>query len=183
MKIFNYFTSQVLAICLLLLLIGGCSNDYMLDLQDNYYLCKLDNSDHSIIKRGYVFYNYGKKDIDLETCLKHNHKENCYGLASDTIIEPNIEELGVTDDFIFGRRKEISPSTLDKSFLETLVPLQQEGYFIINKKLVSVETGLTENQFFQQLKKLGIDHDLVKAINDRKNTFVALPQMILNKMR
>ncbi|MCP3932831.1 MAG: hypothetical protein GY705_27475 [Bacteroidetes bacterium] len=178
MKLFKI----ILLTCSCPFLLMGCSNDYKLDLGKGYYLIKLSSTEHAILKEDHTFYNYGNKGVNITECLERQfHKENCYGLSSERIVESNIEEFGMSPKYIFGKRKGSNRSDLDEDFFNSLVPLQPDGYFIIDKGQILVELGLTKKEIGQRLSELKVKPDLIKPINDGKNRRKAFPQMILSK--
>lgn len=181
MKLYSINISKIF-LFLFLSLLTGCG-DYSLNLDDGYVLFRTNADNRYILKEGYKFFNYSKKGINLEECLAKNptSRQNCYAFShgSNTIIESNVVELAIVDKFIFGMRIEPDHSDIPDEILHEIVPLQEYGYFIVNKNDLTVQTGLSKEDFFVKLKDLNIGPVNLEKINDGVNFWKALPEMLI----
>jgi len=175
MKAINFLSTNAIIVTLLSIL-TGCSGDYTLNLGKGYYLFRTNSQNHYILKKGYTFYNYAKKEVNFEECLKQNPftRSNCYALSSSYLIESNISQLGVTDNYIYGLRVKSDDDDIPQELREKVVPLQSIGYFIIDKDKVVAETGLTKDELINRLRSKNIDPSTMVEVDDSINILKAI---------
>lgn len=167
-------TYKVIFISIIFLLFfTSCGGEYTYKIRDDYYLIKNSQNGHYLIKKGSVFYNYKNKGINLEECLKNNSEERCYALGGPTIVEPDIEKMHYNDRYIVGVRKNVRLYGLDPSTANSILPLQKNGYFILDMKTTAIETGLSEKEFFTRLAKFKIKQNKIEEFDDFSNMIKA----------